>query len=353
MSNNNMEPAFLNPGNIEPETTNMVSFEAYLAGQEHHPKSKAFLKRNRNNLKRNIDCEEIILKQEPSNPFDSNAVMVLDASGNIIGYLDKSSAAILAKLKMKSFRGEVQSIDKDEIIVIKVVIETFLSIDDARDIITDNAKRFIARHYSESLSNAAFGSDPPTLKQFLYALNLGVDPRRKTFTSISTAIDKAKEKKNSRKQFPVQPEHRELLYEVMCSNSPADRDQLKDIKEWHGELLCKITRDEADDVIDFLEDLVFECPYCHGTTSNGDYCDMCGLSLRGIHIQIDIDQSQKDTASTRSRIHVQAILPGAIYKKHYTRYKTNVIKRGSDSAGCLLVLFFILVPVGCLYFALT
>lgn len=356
MSKNNMEPAFLDPDNNASETTSMVSFEAHLVGKEHHPASGAFIKRNRINLKRNIDCEEIILAQEPSNPVDSNAVKVMDASsGKTIGYLDKYSASILAKLKMKSLRGVVQSIDNDENTVIKVVIETLLSMEDARDIISGNARRFIARHYPDTFSNAAFGSEPPTLKQFLYALDLGIDPRKKTFTSISTAIEKAEEKGKSKKTFPVPQEHRELLYEAMCSNSPADRDQLKDIKDLHGELSRKITSSEADDVINYLEALNLECPYCHEMTMNGDICFMCGRNLRGMHIQVEIDPLQEDIAPASSRISVRAIIPppatvsrGGINKKtpHNSPEHTEPVgKKGTDSAGCLSVLIFLLLPV--------
>jgi len=341
MSNNDWETVPLDLDFSNSEITNTVSFEAALVGMEYHPASKKFIKRNKKAIKKRNECEEIILKKEPSNPYDSNAIKVLEASSlDKIGYLDRSSAEKLTFLKVKSFFGIVQSIDKDNNTIIRVVVETFLSIEDAQDIITDNAKRLIDRHYSNVLSDASFGSDPPTFKQFSFALDLGVDPRRKTFTSISKAIDRAKGKKGSKKQFPVLPEHRKFLYEVMCNNSPADRELLKDIREWHGEPLRKVTREEACDIVDFLELLDFDCPYCNRKTSNGDSCDKCGLSLRGIRIQLQIEKIQDNYIPTSERIHVHAILPSAIYKKPYYKYKISGRKK--DSAGCMLVLIMLL-----------
>jgi len=59
----------------------------------------------------------------------------------------------------------------------------------------------------------------------------------------------------------------------------------------HGGLLPKgrrLTEFEVDAVIDALDDMEMECPFCHDETSGpwAEECDMCGRSIKGVRVPI-------------------------------------------------------------------
>ena len=110
-----------------------------------------------------------------------------------------------------------------------------------------------------------WGNPPPTKKQFGYAISLGVELQHgMTKDSISRAIGDLK---------------------------PATADQLEMIANLHGKLPRKISETEADDVIAFLSDHDYACPFCGEMILAGnasECCMMCGNSLKKVRIPIQL-----------------------------------------------------------------
>lgn len=140
--------------------------------------------------------------------------------------------------------------------------------------------------------NMCFGKDCPTENQFIYALNLGIDINKKTFSTISAAIDKAKEENKKKKPVLIDDTDEDLLYEYLVSKSPANDDYIEEIKEYHADLPRKITNAEAEKIIDFLEKHHINCPYCNklldSTMFSMESCPFCDKSFKNLKIPIFI-----------------------------------------------------------------
>lgn len=65
---------------------------------------------------------------------------------------------------------------------------------------------------------------------------------------------------NNGEMLPLPKDVRKQLDEA--DDKPATDDQLQTIAEYHGILPRKVTRDEADEVIEFLEEHTLPCPFC-------------------------------------------------------------------------------------------
>lgn len=140
-------------------------------------------------------------------------------------------------------------------------------------------------------SGVCFGTDCPTKRQFAYALALGVDVNGKTFTSISTAIDIAKNR--NRTPVEVDEDDIEALYDYLCDNSPADNDLLKEIKDFHASIPRKITKGEAEEILEFLEKHHIQCPFCGKRLNSIEFglpsCPYCGNSFDNLVIPLKFD----------------------------------------------------------------
>jgi len=77
--------------------------------------------------------------------------------------------------------------------------------------------------------------------------------------------------------------------EQQRSGEPATKEQLKTIKEYHGVLPRAVTRGEANDVIEFLEDYYLPCPFCRiEICATDDECCACNKKLRKMKIPIKL-----------------------------------------------------------------
>ena len=142
-------------------------------------------------------------------------------------------------------------------------------------------------------AGVCFGKNCPTQNQFSYALHLGVDVNKKTFSTISTAIDKAKASGRRTQAAPVDPDDEEVLYEYLVSVSPAGKEYMDEIKEYHADLPREITNAEAENILEFLENLKINCPYCNkildSTLFSLDSCIYCNKSFKGLKIPVYLD----------------------------------------------------------------
>ena len=138
-----------------------------------------------------------------------------------------------------------------------------------------------------------FGKDCPTENQFSYALHLGINVDKKTFKSISTAIDKAKASGKQRKPIEVDNEDEDVLYQYLVANSPASSDYMEELKELHADLPRPITNAEAEEIIEFLENHHINCPYCRKQLDSimfsMESCPFCDGDFRNLKIPIFLD----------------------------------------------------------------
>lgn len=142
-------------------------------------------------------------------------------------------------------------------------------------------------------ANVHFGKDCPTENQFSYALHLGINVDKKTFKSISTAIDKAKASGKQRKPIEVDVEDENVLYQYLVANSPADSNYMEELKELHADLPRPITNAEAEEIIEFLENHHISCPHCRKQLDSimfsMESCPFCDGSFRNLKIPIFLD----------------------------------------------------------------
>jgi hypothetical protein len=83
----------------------------------------------------------------------------------------------------------------------------------------------------------------------------------------------------------------EEIGRALGHREPATEKQLRTIARLHGVLPRQVTKTEADDVIEFLEDHDFACPFCGETIFAGDgtgSCIGCGKSLKDVRIPIEL-----------------------------------------------------------------
>ncbi len=115
-----------------------------------------------------------------------------------------------------------------------------------------------------------WGDPPPSRKQFGYAMHLEAEiTDGMTKWMISDAIDEAIEEQRS--------------------DEPATKDQLRTIKEFHAVLPRAITRGEANEVIEFLEDHYLPCPFCRiQICATDDQCCACNKKLNRMKIPIKL-----------------------------------------------------------------
>jgi hypothetical protein len=64
---------------------------------------------------------------------------------------------------------------------------------------------------------------------------------------------------------------------------------LKTIEDYHGVLPRKVSAEEAQRIIEFLEDHYLPCPFCKiEICATDDECCACGKSLRKMRIPIKL-----------------------------------------------------------------
>lgn len=141
-------------------------------------------------------------------------------------------------------------------------------------------------------AGVCFGKNCPTQNQFSYALHLGIDVSQKTFSTISTAIDRAKASSRRAQPIQVDLDDEDVLYEYLVSVSPASKEYMDELKEYHADLPREITNGEAEKILDFLEHHKINCPFCHkvldSTLFSLDSCIYCDKSFKDLKIPIYI-----------------------------------------------------------------
>jgi len=136
-----------------------------------------------------------------------------------------------------------------------------------------------------------FGDNPPTVRQFAYAVALGVKLKDGvSFKSISHLIEKAKANASRRnKGDRPSDEEVELIHHAIVERGPTLASMLKTIKQYHGLLPRDISADEARRLIEFLEDYYLPCPFCGiEVCAIDDECCACGKSLSRMRIPIEL-----------------------------------------------------------------
>lgn len=141
--------------------------------------------------------------------------------------------------------------------------------------ITEESERAKRKSQSSSVSGQGssyddfkWGDPPPTTKQFGYTKSLGIQ--------IHDGMTK----------WTISDE----ISDATGENEPAEMDQLEIIKEYHGVLPRKITRKEADDIIEFLEDYYLPCPFCNEEIcAVDDECCACSRKLNKLRIPIEVE----------------------------------------------------------------
>ena len=136
-----------------------------------------------------------------------------------------------------------------------------------------------------------FGDDPPTARQFAYAVALGVKLKDGvTFKSISKLIDKAKAAaQRPKKANRPSDEEVEVIYYALLNRGPTLASMLKTIEDYHRVLPRKVSREEAQRIIEFLEDHYLPCPFCGiEICATDEECCACGKSLRKMRIPITL-----------------------------------------------------------------
>jgi len=140
-------------------------------------------------------------------------------------------------------------------------------------------------------ANLRFGESPPTARQFAYAVALGAKLKDGvTFESISRLIDKAKASDHRPKKVDrPSDEEIEIIYHAIAAKGPTLASMLKTIQDYHGVLPRQVSPEEAQQIIEFLEDHYLPCPFCGIEVRAIDQeCSACGKSLRKMRIPIKL-----------------------------------------------------------------
>jgi hypothetical protein len=142
-----------------------------------------------------------------------------------------------------------------------------------------------------TFAHLRFGDNPPTARQFAYAVALGVNLKDGvTFDSISKLIDKAKASAHRPKKADRPSDDEvEIIYHAISDKGPTLASMLKTIEDYHGVLPRKVSAEEAQRIIEFLEDHYLPCPFCKiEICATDDECCACGKSLRKMRIPIKL-----------------------------------------------------------------
>jgi hypothetical protein len=142
-----------------------------------------------------------------------------------------------------------------------------------------------------TFAHLRFGDNPPTARQFAYAVALGVNLKDGvTFDSISKLIGKAKASAHRPKKADrPSDEEVEIIYHAISDKGPTLASMLKTIEDYHGVLPRKVSAEEAQRIIEFLEDRCLPCPFCGiEIFATDDECCACGKSLRKMRIPIKL-----------------------------------------------------------------
>lgn len=325
-----------------------------LRGVRYYPGAEDFIQKNIENHQRGLLYDDLSFIFEPDNKYDRNAIKIIASKTQLkIGYVDQDTARLIALLAPTWITGWFDDVSPDYV-TLGISVTSSLPDEDAHDLLYA-PDRFIERHYPQ-YANMAFGADCPTFSQFDYALNLGINPNKKTFKNISSAIDKANNCKRERKPSPVPDEHRLILYGYLCNNSPASREEISLIHYSHGELTrSPITKNEVEQIINLLEDPDFkiECPYCNHKVPNEDLCENCLRSFRKLRIPILWNENgpylgtrylkQENSRPYKTNNHFKSLDP----------YKTENFCKSSEEeltpndiligCGCIFVILILLI----------
>lgn len=252
----------------------------------------------------------ILAELEPANLYDSNAIVIKNAAtGGKIGYVSRYHAAAVAALD-----GEVLKLSAAlyDLSFTSGSIELTIHYDGINKKNRPTQDNILEKY--PALNGVCFGKNEPTVPQFAYALKLGINVNKKTFDSISLAIDEAKEHEK-KPPIKVSPEDIDILYEKLVSLSPAEAGYMADIKEYHIKLDRKITNKQAEDVLAFIENHHINCPYCKKELNSDmfsmDECIFCDGSFKTLKIPICLD----DVPAVST---VGSFLPAAREKKTIT-----------------------------------
>lgn len=128
----------------------------------------------------------------------------------------------------------------------------------------------VSPHVGLEYADFTWGTPPPSLRQFRYAMHVGADIRNgMTKWMMSDVIDE--------------------VIEQQRSGEPASKDQLQIIKEYHGVLPRAVTRGEANRLIEFLENYSLPCPFCGiEICAIDDECCACEKKLARMKIPLKL-----------------------------------------------------------------
>ncbi len=147
--------------------------------------------------------------------------------------------------------------------------------------------------YPELKKGKFKGDNIPTVRQFTFALRLGVNPSGMTFNTISDAIDEAKESKETHTPYKITNVLAEELYGYWCLDKNITYLKKHKIVLPHHPN-WDITPKQAQELLDFLEDFEFSCPKCGekydvGYLDCDDSCYNCECSFKTLKIPIYLD----------------------------------------------------------------
>lgn len=228
----------------------------------------------------------------------SNKIRVISTkTGNTIGYLDSENTELISQNNAKILALESLKIEQGTL-TIKIQIDRELI--PVKKIKQKNAQELISKY--PELADVRFGKEYPNLKRFYDAYAYGIKLNNKTKKTIDAAIEAA-QKANKPKKTINRKELAAIYEYVILPKSPADRIQIDSIKEYHGEVRPGLTRGEADDFLEYLEDLMIECPFCgEWVEAFMEVCYSCNKRLNGTLVPMPNAEEIKKFIQERDRL---------------------------------------------------
>ena len=162
------------------------------------------------------DRHAVTLATEPDNARDANAIQVLTEDGYPLGYIPANIAASIARARIADVCiADVVSVElaDDRAVIVLDLSAPSTRVAAYRGITTTTEEEALAAW--PEFHGKAFGAEPPTIRQFMYAVALGIDPNGLTFTSISNAIDRAKKREQKRRGPMPRDCELECIYDTM------------------------------------------------------------------------------------------------------------------------------------------